>query len=151
MRALAVERYQGGSHQAFLDGWSARSRHDWTVLGLPAYKWKWRMRHAAITLADEVNGLVRSGQRWDVLFCSDMLNLAEFGGLVAPAVRDLPCVACFHENQLTHPVQHEDERDYHYVLTNITTALAATRAQPVISSTRAMPTNLPPGCTNSPS
>ena len=54
MQVLALEPYHGGSHEAFLDGWSSRSRHEWTVLGLEAYKWKWRMRHAAITLADDV-------------------------------------------------------------------------------------------------
>ena len=57
MRILALEPYYGGSHRAFLDGWVAHSRHEWTVLELPAYKWKWRMRHAAITLADRVAAL----------------------------------------------------------------------------------------------
>ena len=51
MRILALEPYYGGSHQAFLDGWSKRSCHTWTVLTLPAAKWKWRTRHAAITFA----------------------------------------------------------------------------------------------------
>jgi len=127
MKILALEPYHGGSHKAFLDGWLAHSRHAWVVLDLPPYKWKWRMRHSAITLANEVCGRVVDGQRWDVLFCSDMLNLAEFLGLVPESVRQLPCVAYFHENQLTYPVRHETERDYHFALTNITTALAATR------------------------
>ena len=51
MRILALEPYYGGSHQAFLDGWIAHSQHEWTVVSLPAYHWKWRMRHAAITMA----------------------------------------------------------------------------------------------------
>ena len=125
MNVLALEPYYGGSHKAFLDGWIAGSCHAWTVLGLPPHKWKWRMRHGAITLAQQVGDLVAQGCRWDVLFCSDMLNLAEFRGLAPTCVRDLPCVAYFHENQLTYPVRHEDERDYHYVMSNITTALAA--------------------------
>jgi len=125
MKILALEPYFGGSHQAFIEGWSAHSKHKWTILSLPAYKWKWRMRHAAITMADEVQKLIDLNRDWDVLFCSDMLNLAEFLGLAPPAVRKLLKVAYFHENQLTYPVRHENERDYHYVLTNITTALAA--------------------------
>ncbi len=125
MRVLALEPYYGGSHKAFVDGWRARSRHAWTVLGLPANKWKWRMRHAAITFADEVRRRAADGEGWDALFCSDMLNLAEFLGLAPEAVRRLPSVAYFHENQLTYPVRHETERDYHFVLTNLTTALAA--------------------------
>jgi glycosyltransferase involved in cell wall biosynthesis len=127
MRILAIEPYYGGSHKAFLTGWSTRSRHAWTVLDLPAHKWKWRMRHGAITLADRVRAEAQQGGRWDLVFCSDMLNLAEFRGLAVDAVRTLPCVVYFHENQLTYPVRHESERDYHFVLTNMTTALAADR------------------------
>ncbi|MFQ5491225.1 MAG: DUF3524 domain-containing protein [Phycisphaerae bacterium] len=125
MNIVALEPYYGGSHRAFLDGWVSRSRHDWTVLTLPAYKWKWRMRHGAITLADRVGDLIEAGQQFDVLFCSDMLNLAEFLGLSCQAVRALPAIVYFHENQLTYPVRHESERDFHYAFTNITTALAA--------------------------
>lgn len=125
MRVLALEPYHGGSHRAFLDGWITNSRHDWTVLGLPAYKWKWRMRHSAIEFARMTRSLSAEGQRWDRLFCSDMLNLAEFRGLADPEVGRLPAVAYFHENQLTYPVEQEDERDYHYCLINMTTALAA--------------------------
>ncbi len=125
MRILALEPYYGGSHQAFLDGWIARSRHTWTVLTLAPYKWKWRMRHAAITLAQQVCERVGRGEAWDAVFCSDMLNLAEYRGLTAEAVRRLPTIGYFHENQLTYPVRHESERDYHFVLTNLTTGLAA--------------------------
>jgi glycosyltransferase involved in cell wall biosynthesis len=119
MRILALEPYYGGSHKAFLDAWRGRSRHDWTLLTLPARKWKWRMRHAAVTFADRLTA------GWDVLFCSDMLNLAELRGLAPPAVRSLPAVAYFHENQFTYPFRHASERDYHYGFINMTTALAA--------------------------
>jgi glycosyltransferase involved in cell wall biosynthesis len=125
MKILALEPYYGGSHRAFLDGWVSHSRHNWTVLGLPPRKWKWRMRHAAVTLADEVMKLRRQGEQWDAVFCSDMLNLAEFKGLVDPPVGQLPTIVYFHENQLTYPCQVEDERDVHFGLTNFTTALAA--------------------------
>ncbi|GAH62988.1 unnamed protein product, partial [marine sediment metagenome] len=43
MRILALEPYYGGSHEAFLTGWTRRSRHDWTLLTLHANHWKWRM------------------------------------------------------------------------------------------------------------
>jgi len=125
MHVLALEPYYGGSHKAFLDGWSANSRHDWTVLSLPANKWKWRMRHAAITFADDVAKRLAGGQSWDLLFCSDMLNLAEFVGLSGPAIGRLPKIAYFHENQLTYPARFPDERDYQFAITNMTTALSA--------------------------
>ena len=127
MKILALEPYYGGSHKAFVDGWLSRSDHDWTLLTLPPNKWKWRMRHAAITFAEEVASKIDHGAEWDALFCSDMLNLAEFLGLAPAQIRQLPAVVYFHENQLTYPVQVEHERDYHFVFTNITTALAATR------------------------
>ncbi len=124
LNILALEPYYGGSHRAFLDGWRQRSRHEWTVLTLPAHKWKWRMRHAAVTFAEQLRG--ESPGPWDVLICSDMLNLAEFKGLCPPAAA-LPAVAYFHENQLTYPVRHDEPRDLHFALTNMTTALAATQ------------------------
>ena len=125
MKILTLETYYGGSHKAFLDDWQKHSEHDFTLLTLPPNKWKWRMRHAAITFAQQTNSLVQQGGQWDVLFCSDMLNLAEFLGLAHESIRRLPKVVYFHENQLTYPVQVESERDYQYCMTNITTALAA--------------------------
>ena len=125
MKILALEPYYGGSHKAFLDGWQALSAHDWTLLTLPANKWKWRMRIAAITFADQTNELVKSGCMPDAIFCSDMLNVAEFKGLANPCLNNVPLVVYFHENQITYPTQVESERDYQFVATNMTTALAA--------------------------
>ena len=142
MKILVLESYYGGSHKAFLDGWQKHSEHEFTLLTLPPNKWKWRMRHTAITFSQQVNELIsechsrqcshsreggnpESQTQWDVLFCSDMLSLAEFLGLVDESIRRLPKVVYFHENQLTYPVQVESERDYQYCMTNITTAMAA--------------------------
>lgn len=125
MKILALEPYYGGSHRAFLDGWAALSRHDWTLLTLGANKWKWRMRIAAITFADQINAHIGETPLPDAIFCSDMLNVAEFKGLVSPRLKNVPLIVYFHENQLTYPTQVESERDYHYGVTNMTTALAA--------------------------
>jgi glycosyltransferase involved in cell wall biosynthesis len=125
MRILALEPYYGGSHQAFLDGWQARSRHAFSVLTLPAFKWKWRMRHAAVTFAEQLAPRVAAGESWDVLWCSDMMCLASFVGLAPPALAALPRVAYFHENQLTYPARYPDDRDHHFAFTNFTTAVAA--------------------------
>lgn len=127
MRILALEPYYGGSHQAVLDGWARRSRHAWTVLTLTPRKWKWRMRHAAVTFAGQVAEQAATGAEWDLVICSDMLNLAEFLGLAPPAVRRLPSLIYFHENQVTYPVEHESEFDYHFAFSNLAAALAATR------------------------
>lgn len=125
MNILALEPYYDGSHRAFIDCLSKVSKHKWTLLTLPAHKWKWRMRHSAITFAAKVAELTRKHQSWDLLFCSDMLNLAEFAGLAPAGFAELPKVIYFHENQLTYPVRVEDERDYQFAMTNLTSALAA--------------------------
>jgi glycosyltransferase involved in cell wall biosynthesis len=54
-----------------------------------------------------------------------MLNLTEFVGLSAIEFARLPKVIYFHENQLTYPVRFESERDCHFAMTNLTSALAA--------------------------
>lgn len=139
LRILAMEPYFGGSHRAFLDGWIAHSHLEWTVLSLPPHKWKWRLRHSAVTFAKNLTKLLRDsgGDRstdsiagrdlppFDAVFCSDMLNLAEWRGLAPRVVREVPNIVFFHENQLTYPVQHPDERDLHFGFSNLTTALAA--------------------------
>lgn len=125
MNILALEPYYAGSHKAFLDGWIDNSRHQWTLLTLPANKWKWRMRAAAVTFAGQTNKLTARGEKWDIILCTDMLNLAEFLGLTLNTLPRLPAVAYFHENQLTYPVRVESERDYQFAMTNMTTALAA--------------------------
>jgi len=125
MNILALEPYYGGSHRAFIDGLSKVSKHNWSLLTLPAHKWKWRMRHSAITFASQTTELMKKHQSWDLLFCSDMLNLAEFVGLTPARFAELPKVIYFHENQLTYPVRAEDERDYQFAMTNLTSALAA--------------------------
>ncbi len=123
LKVLALEPYYGGSHKAFLNGWTERSVHDWTALTLPASKWKWRMRHAAVTFAEQLQS-EPAATRPDVIFCSDMLNLAELRGL-APDLAGVPAVVYFHENQLTYPTQQQDPRDIHFGLTNMITALSA--------------------------
>jgi glycosyltransferase involved in cell wall biosynthesis len=128
-RILALNSWHGGSHQAFLDGWSSHSRHEFTVLPLPAYKWKWRMRHSAVTFSEQLHDLSGDEEsarpQWDVLFCTDMLGLAEFRGLCPESVRQLPSIVYFHENQLTYPTQQDEERDFHFADSNMTSALAA--------------------------
>lgn len=125
VRILALEPYYGGSHRSFLDGWRRCSRHDWTVLTLPARKWKWRMRHASFTFARQAEQLLSKGHTWDVIICSDMLELAAFRGLAPRELLHVPTVLYFHENQLTYPVQYEDQRDLHFGLSNMNSALAA--------------------------
>ena len=124
MRVLVLEPFYGGSHREFLDQWQGLSRHRLTLFTLSAHHWKWRMRHSVLDFAQEARRRFAEGERWDAVFCTDMLNLAELRGL-APELGTLPSVVYFHENQLTYPVQEQRERDRHFAFTNLTTAVAA--------------------------
>ena len=125
MNILALEPYYDGSHKAFLDEWIKRSIHHWTLMTLPGYTWKWRMRHAPITFARTLHTAQEAPHAYDLIVCSDMLNLAEFRGLAPRNMATLPVIVYFHENQFTYPTRFAKERDYHFAMTNLTTAMAA--------------------------
>ncbi|MDF1543067.1 MAG: DUF3524 domain-containing protein [Anaerosomatales bacterium] len=134
LRVLALEPYYGGSHRAVLDGLIEHIDAEWTLLTLPARKWKWRMRGAAINMAADARARLAEwraaggeGAPWDVVFASTFVNLAEFKGLAGAEIAALPSIVYFHENQLVYPNRHEAEWDFQFPLTNITSALAADR------------------------
>jgi glycosyltransferase involved in cell wall biosynthesis len=139
-RLLVLEPYNGGSHRAVLECLLPALGWEYDLLELPARKWKWRMRGAAIEFAQEARrldgewraanlpeepGRGTASSRWDALLCSTFLNLAEFKGLAGPTVAAVPSVVYFHENQLVYPNRHVAEWDLQFPLTNITSALAA--------------------------
>ncbi len=121
LRILAVEPFYGGSHRTFLDGLSARSSHEWVLLTQPARHWKWRMRASAFELVPEVDRLEGD---FDLLFASSYLDLACLLGL-RPELSSQASVVYFHENQLTYPVRQEDERDFHFAMTHLTSIQCA--------------------------
>ena len=122
LNVLAIESYYGGSHKAFLDSWVAESEHQWTVLTLPAENWKSRIRHSAYHFASQANSLQVN---YDVIFCSDLINLAELKSLLSAELRELPCVLYFHENQFSYPVHPPNQIDQHLAFCNLTSAVAA--------------------------
>lgn len=125
MKILALEPYYGGSHRYFLDHWIKHSRHQWQLLTLPPKKWKWRMRHSAITFQELFKKSSFGDTAIDLIFCSDMLNLAEWKGFASNHIRDIPSIAYFHENQLTYPLHPDEILDLQYGFINFTTALSA--------------------------
>jgi len=139
-RLLVLEPYFGGSHRAVLDCLLPALGWEYDLVTLPARKWKWRMRGAAITFAQRVqeldtewraanpdgeHGRPAAHSRWDAAFASTFLNLAEFKGLAGASVAGVPTVVYFHENQLVYPNRHTAEWDLQFPLTNVTSALAA--------------------------
>ena len=129
MHLLAVEPYYGSSHRAFLDAIVGRSRHDWTLItGAPRH-WKWRMRCSPLTLADQTRARLNQVQRQvDLVFCTDMLDLPQWRGLLSDNQwihPSCPALVYFHENQWTYPTAPEAREDFHYGYTNLLTTIAA--------------------------
>ncbi|MFN3190197.1 MAG: DUF3524 domain-containing protein [Aureliella sp.] len=125
---LVLEPFGGGSHRSLYEGWKAHSRHRFSILELPAVHWKWRSRHSSLTLACDARRLIQGGEKFDVVFCSDMLNLPEWKGLAGVELSSLPCVVYFHENQFTYPLSPGEIRDYHFAYSNLLTWVCADAA-----------------------
>jgi len=123
LKVLVLEPYCGGSHKSFLSG-LGKLPFEFEYMTFPARKWKWRMRLAGPFYARK---LAESGQRFDRILCSSYVDVAAFRGLAPSWVNDVPLLTYFHENQFAYPVQKDDERDFHFALTNMTTALASDR------------------------
>lgn len=121
LQVLVLEPYYGGSHRSFLSG-LVRLPFEFELMTLPARKWKWRMRLAAPYFAQKLH---ETGKRFDRILCSTYVDAAAFRGLAPAWVREVPLLAYYHENQFAYPVRMESERDLHFALTNMTTALAS--------------------------
>jgi len=121
---LLLEPYYGGSHRRFVDGFRHATRFPTTLYALPARFWKWRMHGAAVSFARRLHAERLPA---DLLFASDMLDLAAFLGLTGGLTARLPRIVYFHENQLTYPPPPGEKRDLHYGFVNYTSALAADR------------------------
>ena len=84
------------------------------------------MRHAALDFARRID---RLGASADVVFCTDMVSVAELRGLTVSTTAAAPHVLYFHENQLTYPQRTSDardrQRDLHFSMSNVISAAAA--------------------------
>ena len=122
MKVLFLEPFFGGSHQDFATGFAARSCHDVTLVTLPPSFWKWRMRGAALAFLQNIKDMTA----YDLVFATDMMNVADFLALAGPCRP--PLVLYFHENQLSYPLSPRDRKtapDVNLGVINITSALAA--------------------------
>jgi glycosyltransferase involved in cell wall biosynthesis len=125
MKVLLVEPYFVGSHRAWAEGLAAHSDHEVRLITHPGRWWKWRIRGAALTLAESLASL--EGWRPDVVLASDMIDLAQFRFFARSHIGDPPTVLYFHESQLTYPPPAESEPDLSYAVTNWLSAFAADR------------------------
>jgi glycosyltransferase involved in cell wall biosynthesis len=122
-RLAIVEPWLGESHAALFEGIARHSHHPCDIVGLPATRWRWRMRIGAWPLAEKLAAL----DPWpDALLVSDYVNLPALLGLCPRAV-ELPAAVYFLENQLTYPRRPGRPPDFEFAAINLLTCLAATR------------------------
>ncbi|XP_076199246.1 tRNA-queuosine alpha-mannosyltransferase isoform X6 [Aptenodytes patagonicus] len=120
MSVLLIEAFYGGSHKQLMDLLQEELQEDCVLCTLPAKKWHWKARTAALYFMQTVP----TSTNYRILFASSVLNLAELAAL-RPDLGKLKKVLYFHENQLAYPVQKCQERDFQYGYNQILSCLVA--------------------------
>ncbi|MEZ5229247.1 MAG: DUF3524 domain-containing protein [Acidimicrobiales bacterium] len=103
MKLLIVEPWLGGSHAQWAEGYRAVSVHDVSIVGLPADRWRWRLRGGAVPLAELVQRHVATKGRPDVVLVSSPLDAARLIGLLRSELEGVPVAVYQHESQLLYP------------------------------------------------
>ncbi|XP_034549635.1 glycosyltransferase-like domain-containing protein 1 isoform X2 [Notolabrus celidotus] len=116
---LLVEPFYGGSHKQLID-LLKENMADVSMFTLPAKKWHWRARTAALHFSQNIP----TCHSYRVLFSSSVLNLCELVAL-RPDLARLKKVLYFHENQLVYPVRKDQERDFQYGYNQVLSCLVA--------------------------
>ncbi|MBN8588343.1 MAG: DUF3524 domain-containing protein [Rhodothermia bacterium] len=125
MKILILEPYYGRSRKRFLEGLVAHSRHETQVISMSARYWQWRLQGGAVTLANKAIETLENGFSPDVVFASDMVNLAAFKALTNGRFTGIPMVMYFHNNRLTYPLSPAEHRDPAFGYINYLSALVA--------------------------
>jgi len=124
-RILLVEPFHGGSHGAWAEGLIAHSRHDVVAVSHPGAFWRWRMRGAALTLAQATDEVVHEHGPPDVVLVSAMVDLARWLGFTRRFLGDPAVVLYLHENQLAYPLSPNQKADDEFPLCNWMSMAAA--------------------------
>ncbi|NWI10430.1 GTDC1 protein, partial [Crypturellus soui] len=119
MTVLLLEAFYGGSHKQLVD-LLKEEMDDCVLCTLPAKKWPWKARTAAVSFMQTIP----PNPNYRLLFASSVLNLAELVAL-RPDLGKLRKILYFHENQLVYPVRKCQERDFQYGYNQILSCLVA--------------------------
>lgn len=127
-KILILEPYFGGSHKNFLEGLMRNVKADYTVLTLPARKWKMRMQLSAQWFVEQLGKRPYETRIFDTVLCSTFVDVAVFRALISK-LDGWSCSAkiClyFHENQFAYPNRIKDTSLYHFTSINFNSALSA--------------------------
>jgi glycosyltransferase involved in cell wall biosynthesis len=129
-RILIVEPYFGGSHQHFLKGVMSNVDADYSLLTLPARRWKMRMQISAPWFAEQVLDMGLHERWFDTVLCSTFVDVAVLRALLLKIPGWNPATSfCiyFHENQFAYPGRISDPTSHQFMAINFNSALASDR------------------------
>lgn len=127
-RILLLEPYYGGSHKFFLQGLQKYIPAEYTLLQLPARKWKSRMQISAVWFVERIKELQVPKRQFDVVLCSTFVDVAVLRALllsVAGWRQTTRIVTYFHENQFAYPGQDEYPESQQFSAINFNSAIAS--------------------------
>ena len=127
-RILIVEPYYGGSHKHFLDGLQKFVAAEYTMLTLPARKWKMRMQLAAPWFVSKIMELPPEKREFHSVLCSTFVDVAVLRALLGRLKgwsSGTKYLTYFHENQFAYPRRPKDNSFHQFTAINFNTALAS--------------------------
>jgi hypothetical protein len=127
-RILIVEPYFGGSHKHFLQGLQENIPAHYTLITLPARKWKMRMQLAAPWVVEQIRKISPEQRCFDTLLCSTFVDVAVLRAMLSRVNgwnKEMSIALYFHENQFAYPSRIADPSFYHFTAINFNSALAA--------------------------
>jgi len=127
-RVLILEPYYGGSHKLFLNGLQKTVNADYTLLTLPARKWKMRMQLSSLWFVQEIKKIPEEDRKFDTVLCSTFVDVAVLRSLLITVTgwnRYARIITYFHENQFAYPGQTADPTIRQFTAINFTTAMAS--------------------------
>lgn len=125
---LILEPYYGGSHKLFLTGLQKTVEADYTLLTLPARKWKMRMQLSAFWFVQEIKKIPEKERSFDTVLCSTFVDVAVLRSQllsIAGWNRKTHICTYFHENQFAYPGQTADPTIRQFTAINFSTAMAS--------------------------
>lgn len=129
-KVLLIEPYYGGSHKQFLEGIMKYVGGNYSLLQLPARKWKMRMQLSAPWFIQKIKEMPEGDRDFDIVLMSTFTDVAVFRAL-APQIRgwnpDIRYYTYFHENQFAYPGVLAKTTAHQFTAINFTTALASDR------------------------
>lgn len=126
-RVLLLEPYFGGSHRSFLEGLQRHVPARYTLLTLPARKWKMRMQLSAPWFVEQVKNMPPGERSQDVVLCSSYVDVAVLRALLTKVPfwnSEVRICLYFHENQIVYPQRHAAS-EHQFAAINFHSALVA--------------------------